>query len=257
MWRSVLLVLLVGAMAVAQEATVDKDEVYPVEGGQAVVGVTPSLPQLLDAIHCWNLNEVAGATRVDSCGTNDLDEGTGNNVITQTARDGNGVRGNFSPASCLQGSPVNLGSEWTITFWFRTDILGSDNFSNIVNGDTGGIQTIVSTLGTPTIKMTVQGGATQCSVPNTAFGPEVHSLFSLFSGWRSAADGKLYCNVNNGPVSVSSVAIATSFTPTGNFYASGVGCSFPFGIDTDEITIFDRAISDPEREALLTTFAPF
>ena len=68
MWRSVLLALLVGATAVAQDAG-DGDEVYPPEGDSKAVGVTIFPPNpLADASSYWTMSEAGTADRVDSTG---------------------------------------------------------------------------------------------------------------------------------------------------------------------------------------------
>ncbi|MCP4900218.1 MAG: LamG domain-containing protein [bacterium] len=257
MKKLLLLVFLMAPMLVAQEVECPKG--YPPDTCDAAIGgVSPVGPDLTDAVECWNLNEGVGATRVNDCSANDLTEGTGDNVSVIAGRDGNGVQSSLAPVACLTATAVNLGSEWTMSFWFPTDISGEGNFSGIVNGDTLGLQTLVNDLGGLDIRIGEQaGGGSVCLVSTTEFGPTVDATFSLFIAWRSASNGKLHCNVNNGTVKVSNAVSAASYTPTGSFYASGLGCSFPFGLQVDEIAIFDREISDAERNALLTTFAPY
>jgi len=111
MRRSVLLVLLIAATAIGQEADIDSDRVYPSEDGIGVVGITPepATPVILQsAVNYWKMNESGTDDRVDSIGTNDL---TANEAITTTTGKNN-TAANFDSATHSL-----IDTSWTASGW--------------------------------------------------------------------------------------------------------------------------------------------
>ena len=135
--RLLLLALLVAPLLTAQETTCPT--VFPPDSCDAsVVGVSPvpDPPLTTGAVACWNLDEAVGLTRVDDCGSNDLTEGTGDDVTIIAGRNNNGILAGSFPDSCLTGAIVPMANEWTVNFWTS----GWSSFSEVVfaNDEIGG-----------------------------------------------------------------------------------------------------------------------
>jgi hypothetical protein len=119
MWRSVLLVLLVGAMASAQDSVGDGDGAYPSEG-EGVVGllIDAGLGTLLTASNYWKMEEAGTNDRVDSIGTDDL---TPDEAITTTAGQKNNAA-NFDASTESMTSTTWRAVGWTgftVSAWLR------------------------------------------------------------------------------------------------------------------------------------------
>jgi hypothetical protein len=223
--------------------------VYPPDGigdGSGFTPIPPASTLTSGLVSCWKLDEATGLTRVDSCGSADLDEGGTTDVTVVTGIDGNGIvipSGN--PSSCLSRAVVDLGTAYTINIWV-------DNWTSSVAMLNGQVQ-IGYGLGSFQARNIAQGGDATCSAPHTADGD-----YHMMTMWYDAAgDSKIHCSVDAGTEYVA-VDPYTQGAYSGILYVGGSGCAFQFGKDgVDELTMWDRPLTAAERTELLTAFVPY
>ena len=247
--RFLLLALLLAPLLVAAQEPCGT--VFPPDAcDTAVSGVSPVPdPPLSTAVACWNLDEAANVTRVDSCGSADLTDASSNTGVVAGINN-NGVVVNFGANNCLtNATPIPMGNEWTVNLWI--DNLG-DNSAALVNGQfqlRGALNAFFSVSNI--FSISGQPAGTSCT-PSTTIGG-----FHMFTAWLHPSDGKIHCAIDNGPEVVAGTAVVMP-TISGALTVGNNGCSFGFGPSgTDELSFWDRALSYNQRQELLTTFAPF
>jgi hypothetical protein len=81
----------------------------------------------------------------------------------------------------------------------------------------------------------------------------------MFTFWRSPIDNKMHCILDNDPATESVGTLAlTTISYGSTLFAGSATCSFPFSpTGFDELSMWDRVLSEARREELLTTFAPY
>lgn len=247
--RSLLLLAVLGAPCAAQSVF----DYPPTEDlGPEAVGVSPVPDPVLTAglLNCWKLGEASG-TRVDSCGSNNLSEGTANPTSVVSGVDGNAIQTTFIPASCLTGSVVNLSplTEWTINVW--TGLLSSNVYS-VANGSLV-IRYNFDEAANDYYQIIDLSEAqdNDCSV----LAP-TGSAFHMFTAWRDPGDEKIHCALDAATESVGSKKYKNPATLTGTLYVGSQSCLDTFGAPTDELVIWSRVLSQESREKLLTRFPP-
>ena len=120
------------------------------------------------------------------------------------------------------------------------------------------LRLVVAAMGDlPSFRVTGEATGTGCVLKNGGYSPAGENMYTA---WLSPIDGKIRCRANNDPAT-ESVAVTAITMPTisGTLSIGNSGaCVFGFGPNmTDEVSFWDRALSDARREELLTTFAPF
>lgn len=217
------------------------------------VSVIPEPPLSANTVSCYDFNESAGATRVDGCGSNDLTEGTGTNVTVGSsapAVEGNWVQPGLT--SCLAGSAIDLGQEWTLNVWATKPGI---NVWVLTNGALW-IKNNVDYEGNNLYQVEVNGISNpnhKCFVVEPA-----DSNMHMFTVWYHPSDHKLHCSLDAGPEHIAKAKIQTFPTLTGSLRVGGdsFGCG-TLNTRVDQLSVWSRALGAGSRTLLLTNYTPY